>query len=333
MAKVAVWIPVYNDAKHLREALDSVLAQNFGDDDYVICVSDNHSNDGSAEIIQEYLDKPFRPRIIVWKPATHLAGIEHMAFCWDRLNVGDHEYSILLGAHDKWASQHLEVLVARMDAERAVRPIAVTYTDTYQMDEAGQIIGRYNDILQTGQIGPAMLPQYVIAGVSSPQFYGMWTEEIRRKIPIRHACAGFDHLIIAEAALHGAILFESATQLVMRAPKEGSTLEDYGQRHLPPEMLEMGPKDFLNQLEWCIHNVDVAIECIPEPARPLYKALLTASMFGTYMSLRGLNLNCVPGAMAAFNKLPEVQSMFSAAQHISESVRMITGSNPGAGNT
>lgn len=331
MSKVVVWIPVYNDAKHLREALDSVLAQSF--QDFTLYVSDNHSTDECAAVIQEYVDMPFRADIIVWKPAKHLSGIEHMRFCWDRLKVGQHEYSILLGAHDRWQPQHLEVLVQRMDAERAERPIALTYTDTYQMDEEGKLIGRYMDILQTGQIGPAMLPQYVIAGVSSPQFYGMWTEEIRRKIPIRHACAGFDHLIVAEASLHGAILFESATQLIMRAPLGEATLEDYGQRHLPPEMLKAGPQDFLNQLEWCIHNVDVGLEAIPEPARPLYKAMLTASMFGTYMSLRGLNLHCVPGAMQAFNRRPEVQSMFSAAKHISETVRMITGSNGQAGNT
>lgn len=324
MSKVVVWLPVYNDAKHLRETLDSVLAQSF--DDFIVCISDNKSTDESSRIARDYVNTD--RRLIYWEPLTHLSGIEHMRFCWDRLSggpVGQHEYSILLGAHDRWQPQHLEVLVKRMNAERAQRPVAVIYTDTYQMDEAGQIIGRYSDILQTGQIGPAMLPQYVIAGVSSPQFYGMWTEEIRRKIPIRHACAGFDHLIIAEAALHGAILFESATQLIMRAPKEDSTLEKYGQRHLPPETLKAGPKDFLNQLEWCIHNVDVALESIPEAARPLYRALLTASMFGTYVSLRGLNLHCVPGAMAAFNRMPEVQAMFSAAQHINETVRIITG--------
>lgn len=332
MSKVVVWIPVYNDAKHLRETLDSVLAQSFKD--FTVYISDNQSTDESSRIARDYCGND--SRLIYWESPSHLSGIEHMRFCWDMLNrdaFKSYEYSILLGAHDRWQPQHLEVLVQRMDAERAQRPVAVTYTDTYQMDEEGKIIGRYGDILQTGQISPAMLPQYVIAGVSSPQFYGMWTEEIRRKIPIRHACAGFDHLIIAEAALHGAILFESATQLIMRAPNKDSTLEEYGQRHLPPEMLKAGPKDFLNQLEWCIHNVDIGLESVPEAARPLYRALLTTSMFGTYMSLRGLNLHCVPGAMAAFNRMPEVQAMFSAANHISETVRAITGSNGEASNT
>ena len=53
MPKVSVIMPVYNGAKHIREAIDSVLAQNFQDWDFWI-INEFGSNDGSAEIVSEY---------------------------------------------------------------------------------------------------------------------------------------------------------------------------------------------------------------------------------------------------------------------------------------
>ena len=53
MPKVSVIMPVYNGAKHIREAIDSVLAQTFQDWDFWI-INEFGSNDGSAEIVSEY---------------------------------------------------------------------------------------------------------------------------------------------------------------------------------------------------------------------------------------------------------------------------------------
>ena len=48
-AKVSVAIPTYNGARHLSEALQSILAQG---DSYPIFVSDDRSDDGTLEIVQ-----------------------------------------------------------------------------------------------------------------------------------------------------------------------------------------------------------------------------------------------------------------------------------------
>ena len=58
----SIIIPVYNVARYLRECLDSVLAQTFGDWE-AICVDDG-STDGSAVILDEYAAKDARFRVI-----------------------------------------------------------------------------------------------------------------------------------------------------------------------------------------------------------------------------------------------------------------------------
>jgi hypothetical protein len=154
---------------------------------------------------------------------------------------------------------------------------------------------------------------------------GGWHEAVRASVPFRHACSGWDHLIVAEAALHGAILFEGRTNFLMRATGTDTDLSDYGKRHLAPEQLANGPQDFINQLEWMIHCVDIAMIDIPREAKPMYRALLTSSMFATYMALRGQNLHVVPGAMGQFNQIQQVQQMFSACAHIDSELRGLLG--------
>ncbi len=60
--KVSVLVSVYNGAKYLREAMDSVLAQTFTDFEFLIV--DDCSNDNSPAILKEYADKDKRLRVI-----------------------------------------------------------------------------------------------------------------------------------------------------------------------------------------------------------------------------------------------------------------------------
>lgn len=60
--KVSVIIPVYNIEKHLRQCLDSVVNQTLPDIE-IICIDDG-STDSSLTILNEYLNKDLRIKII-----------------------------------------------------------------------------------------------------------------------------------------------------------------------------------------------------------------------------------------------------------------------------
>lgn len=51
---ISVVMPVYNGAKHLRECLDSILSQTFGD--FELLIVDDGSTDNTCEIIESYND-------------------------------------------------------------------------------------------------------------------------------------------------------------------------------------------------------------------------------------------------------------------------------------
>ncbi len=59
MPKLSIIIPVHNEQQYLRRCLDSILSQSFRDLE-IICVDDD-SDDASADILQEYVDR--EPRV------------------------------------------------------------------------------------------------------------------------------------------------------------------------------------------------------------------------------------------------------------------------------
>jgi len=94
MPKVSVVMPVYNGAKHLREALDSVLAQTYTDWDCWV-INEYGSNDGSAEIVLEYARRDNRFHLVQNEELLGLAESLNLGF---RLSGG--EYIARLDADD-----------------------------------------------------------------------------------------------------------------------------------------------------------------------------------------------------------------------------------------
>ena len=93
MLSVTVAIPMYNAAPHLRECLDSVLAQTFRD--FELLIVDDGSTDGCVDIVRSYAD----PRI--------------------RLLLNRHDY---IGSLNLLLSEARGKYIARMDADDVMVP-------------------------------------------------------------------------------------------------------------------------------------------------------------------------------------------------------------------
>lgn len=57
---ISIGLPVYNGERHIRQALDSLLAQNYGD--FELIISDNASTDETQQICLEYAARDERIR-------------------------------------------------------------------------------------------------------------------------------------------------------------------------------------------------------------------------------------------------------------------------------
>ena len=60
--KISIIVPVYNVEKYLPQCLDSLVNQTFTDIE-IICVNDG-STDGSLKILEKYVEKDNRVKVI-----------------------------------------------------------------------------------------------------------------------------------------------------------------------------------------------------------------------------------------------------------------------------
>lgn len=126
-------MPVYNCAKHLPAALDSLLAQTFTD--FELLVSDNASTDETTAIVARYRRRD--PRVRYVRHAENAGAPAN----WNYVARA------ALGQYLKWASGN--DLVAPEMLARAVdvldrEPTAVLcYGRTQLIDEAGALLGIY----------------------------------------------------------------------------------------------------------------------------------------------------------------------------------------------
>jgi glycosyltransferase involved in cell wall biosynthesis len=79
MKKIAIGLPVYNGARYLAAAIDSILAQSYGDFDLLI--SDNASTDGTEEICRNYAQ---RIRASVISASHKTSGPRLITIYWSR---------------------------------------------------------------------------------------------------------------------------------------------------------------------------------------------------------------------------------------------------------
>lgn len=93
--KVSIGMPVYNEELFIRKALDSLLAQTYGD--FEIIISDNASTDATAEICKEYLQRDRRIRYI--RQSQNLGGYHNFLFAFKEARG---EYFMWAAADDLW---------------------------------------------------------------------------------------------------------------------------------------------------------------------------------------------------------------------------------------
>jgi len=122
--KVSVVIPVYNEERFLRQALESVVKQ-------VDCVilGDNASTDGTENICREFAER--YPHIVYFRNEENLGNLENFQRCFTRVQT---EFFFHLGGHDTVPSSYVFSLKKKLQET----PEALgAYTDRYDVELDG----------------------------------------------------------------------------------------------------------------------------------------------------------------------------------------------------
>lgn len=191
---VTIGVPVYNAERHLRQSLDSLLAQTYRD--FVLVISDNASTDSTAEICQEYVRQD--PRVEYFRNPVNVG----MTGNFNRVFELTHtKYLKWSTADDFWAPGMLADAVAVLEADPS---IVVCYPQTIIVDGEGREQQPYDDALHLMEDDPAKRFLKLIANINLVNHHlGLLrTDAIRRtRLFGKHVSADIGFL--AEMSLYG----------------------------------------------------------------------------------------------------------------------------------
>lgn len=131
--RVTVCIPAYNHGEFLADALESALAQSYGDIEVV--VSDNRSTDNTREVVERFQQRD--PRVRYELAPTHTGMQENFNRC---LQLARGEYVKFLCADDVLESACVERMLAVLADRPGVRLIACARRAFRDDGSRGQIL-------------------------------------------------------------------------------------------------------------------------------------------------------------------------------------------------
>jgi len=200
-APVVLGMTMYNRASHLREAMDSLLAQTDGN--FVLLLLDDASTDESEAIAREYSARDSRVRyfrhesrramIATWREVVEIARRDYPAapyFAW----VSD---------HDRWHPRWLERLRAELDADRDA---VLAYPITRRISPEGLELDKGPRLFETsGCVERAerwrRMCHYGIG--AGDMVYGLMRIDAMAKAGIFRRVLRPDRLLVAELSLVG----------------------------------------------------------------------------------------------------------------------------------
>jgi hypothetical protein len=194
---------LYNNAKHLREATDSILGQTRRD--FALLMLDDGSSDEVEGIAREYERRDDRVRYVrhqqrqgmvpTWREVAEMARREHPAagyFAW----VSD---------HDRWDARWLERMVAELDAHPGA---VLAYPQTLRIDEGGAVVDKEPRVFDTSGVTSAAerWRRFCWNGFGSGDMvYGLMRIRALEAAGIFRPVLNPDRMLIAELTLQGEI--------------------------------------------------------------------------------------------------------------------------------
>ena len=146
MAVVSAIITTFNRERFLGAAIQSVVAQAYGD--FELLVLDNSSSDGTAALVGRFTDP--RVRYLQHEPLS-IAAARNLG-----VRTARGEFVAFLDDDDEWLPAKLERQVSAF--RRAPAGVALVYGGFTRIDERGAAVGSHRPALR-GRILPALLAQ------------------------------------------------------------------------------------------------------------------------------------------------------------------------------
>lgn len=216
---VSIGLPVYNCEKVLRQALSSLLAQDYTH--FELIISDNGSTDGTETVCREY--QAWNSRI------RYIRHSENRGSPWNFAYVAREargKYFMWAAHDDLWDPSYIRKCMAMLEAH----PEAVLCcTEDTICDENGVPIPQWASYKNIGTLGmkPVERIHELISRMGWFAFYGLMRREAVQNISLGLNVLGFDVVLLLELLLLGDFAKVDEHLFATRTPAQGKTQDEY----------------------------------------------------------------------------------------------------------
>lgn len=191
---VSIGMPIYNGERYLRQTLECITNQTFGD--FELIISDNASTDATGGICQEYASRD--PRI------RYFRNDQNLGASWNYGRV----FELARGRYFRWAPaddavapESLQECVAVLDANPEV---VLCYPQTILIDSSGSMIRPYADNLDLRDASAVARFQKAIERIGLVNvLYGLIRVESLSHTALLGGYPGADIVLVLELTLYG----------------------------------------------------------------------------------------------------------------------------------
>jgi glycosyltransferase involved in cell wall biosynthesis len=209
---VTIGLPVYNSDRYVKQSLDSLLAQTYGN--FVLVISDNASTDNTAGICRDYAERDARIRY--FRNATNIGNPRNFNRVFELTTTRYLKWST---SDDFWEATFLERAVEVMERDPG---IALCYPKAWLVDASGGNPRPFDDVLHLMQDDPAERFTAVVENIRlAHQHLGLIRTAHLRQTHLLGIYVASDITLLAELSLYGKF-YELSERLFFRRFHETS---------------------------------------------------------------------------------------------------------------
>jgi glycosyltransferase involved in cell wall biosynthesis len=194
---VSIGLPVYNGERFIRQAIESILIQDYAN--FELIISDNASTDATSEICQKYAERDARIQYV--RNETNLGASPN------------HKRVFEMGRGDyfKWAAHDDECLPTFLSRcmsvfKEAPQSVVLVYPQSLIIDEEGTVVKEYRASIAAKTSRPHRRLASVLSNVVlGTPLYGVIRAKVLKQTRLIDAFFASDYVLFAELAMLGEI--------------------------------------------------------------------------------------------------------------------------------
>lgn len=206
MNQVTIGIPLFNEEKHIADAIRSAAPQCSR-----LIISDNCSSDESESICRQLCDE--FPNIEYIKQSTNIGAANNFKLVMEKATT---DYFMWLGAHDAIPESYVNELLSVLDAEKEA---VLAYGNSLHIDIDNHPIWLYEYIYaeKLASSDPKNRLLAIIRHLSDcSMIHGLFVTKNLKENWVDMNFLGGDHVFLAQIALSGKMILNPRTQLYRR---------------------------------------------------------------------------------------------------------------------